>query len=152
MVMILQPVVVLIAWTLAMCLWMYATRLPAMSTARVDPDSLASTPDMSLDKVLEARVQWKAHNFNHLHEAPTLFYAVCLALLGVQFWEAPLTEGATELSILLAWLYVGLRIVHSLVQAVWNKVVVRFALFSLSQITLISLTAIAALAVFSFST
>ncbi len=71
---ILQPVVALLGWTMVIWLWMYATRLPAMSKAQINPDSLALDPDASLDKTLPPQVQWKAHNYNHLHEAPTLFY------------------------------------------------------------------------------
>ena len=77
---ILKPVVALAAWTMLMWLWMYATRLPAMSAAKVDPDSLVKDRVKSLDDLLPAHVQWKAHNYNHLHEAPTVFYAVALAL------------------------------------------------------------------------
>ena len=64
---ILQPVVVLAAWTMAMWAWMYATRIPAMMKLKVDPDSLAHDPDATLDKLLPPQVQWKAHNYNHLH-------------------------------------------------------------------------------------
>ena len=137
---ILQPVVALAAWTMVMWLWMYATRLPAMSAAKVDPDSLARDPDASLDRVLPPQTQWKAHNYNHLHEAPTVFYAVALALA--------LLDAGDGLAATLAWVYVALRVVHSLVQATINKVVVRFAIFSLSSIALIGLTVLAAMAVF----
>lgn len=117
---ILQPAVALMAWTMVMWLWMYATRIPAMSAAKLDPDSLARDPSRTLDDILPANVQWKAHNYNHLHEAPTLFYAAVLviALVG--------QGNGTSASV--AWAYVGLRVVHSLVQATVNKVVVRFSL------------------------
>lgn len=137
---ILQPAIALAGWTMVMWLWMYATRLPAMSAAKVDPDSLANDPDMSLEKVLPPSIQWKAHNYNHLHEAPTVFYAVALALA--------LLEEGNGLAAALAWAYVALRVVHSLVQATWNRVVVRFALFALSSLILIALIVLAALAAF----
>ena len=75
---ILQPIVVLLAWTMIMWLWMYATRIPAMSKAGIDPNDARRTK--ALDETLPAEVQWKAHNYNHLHEAPTVFYAVALVL------------------------------------------------------------------------
>ena len=137
---ILKPVVVLAAWTMVMWLWMYATRLPAMSRAKVDPDALARDPDANLDRALPPQVQWKAHNYNHLHEAPTVFYAIAIIIA--------ITGTGDGLNEMLGWTYVGLRIAHSLVQAVWNKVVVRFALFSLSSIVLIALVLHAAIAVF----
>ena len=93
---ILQPIVVLLAWTMIMWLWMYATRIPAMSKAGIDPNDARRTK--ALDETLPAEVQWKAHNYNHLHEAPTVFYAVALvlAILG-------LGDG---MNALIEWIYV----------------------------------------------
>jgi hypothetical protein len=145
---ILQPVVALVAWTLIMCLWMYAMRLPGMAKAKVDPDSLARDPDADLDRLLPPETQWKAHNYNHLHEAPTVFYAVMLALAAL-YSVAAITSSGAELVGMLGWAYVVLRILHSLVQATVNRVKLRFALFSLSQIVLIALTVLALIAVFT---
>ncbi len=137
---ILQPAVALMIWTMVMWAWMYATRIPAMSKAQVDVDRMVSDPDASLDRSLPPSVQWKAHNYNHLHEAPTVFYAVAivLAILGAG-------DGMNEL---LGWIYTGLRVVHSLVQATANKVMVRFILFLLSSFVLIALIVHAALLLF----
>ena len=138
---ILKPVVVLAGWTMVMWLWMYATRLPAMTAAKVNPDDLVKgSPKKTLDDVLPHTVQWKAHNYNHLHEAPTVFYAVALAL-------ALIGQG-DGLNAKLAWAYVALRVVHSLVQATVNRVMIRFLLFALSSLTLIALTLHLLLAVF----
>lgn len=137
----LQPVVALAGWTMVMWLWLYATRLPALAAAKVDPDSLVQGPKKSLDEVLPHKVQWKAHNYNHLHEAPTVFYAVALTL-------AMIGQG-DNLNATIAWAYVGLRIVHSIYQATINKVPVRFGLFALSSIALIMLIVHAAISVFS---
>ena len=137
---ILQPVVALAAWTMVMWLWMYATRIPAMNAAKVDPDSLVRDPDAKLDKLLPPEVQWKAHNYNHLHEAPTVFYAVAIVLAIVGQGDG--------LNAWLGWAYVALRVVHSLVQAITNKVVVRFVVFVLSSLVLLALIVHAAIAVF----
>ena len=137
---ILQPVVALIAWTFVMWLWMYVTRLPAMKAANVDANSLASTPGASLDTVLPVEVTWKAKNYNHLHEAPTLFYAVTITLAVLEVGE----RGA----LWLAWAYVGLRVIHSLVQATTANVPLRFLVFISSQLVLLGLVVIAALFVF----
>lgn len=138
---ILQPAVVLMIWTMVMWAWMYATRIPAMQKAQVDVNRLVSDPDASLDRQLPAQVQWKAHNYNHLHEQPTVFYAVAVVLAIV---------GAGDgLNALLAWIYVGLRVIHSIVQVTANKVMVRFVLFALSSVVLIALIVDAALVVFS---
>ncbi len=132
---ILRPVVVLLAWTMVMWVWMYITRIPAMTKAQITPDEARKTG--TLDARLPEQVQWKAHNYNHLHEQPTVFYAVCL-LLAMVGWG----DGMTAF---LAWIYVGLRILHSLVQVTANKVLVRFVLFALSSMVLIALIAQAAI-------
>ncbi|MBU6267523.1 MAG: MAPEG family protein [Sphingomonadales bacterium] len=125
----LKPVVALAGWTMIMWFWLYATRLPAMG--KVDMSALANDPTKTLDHVLPANVQWKAHNYNHLHEAPTVFYAVCLVIA--------LTGNGGGYGAKVAWAYVGLRIVHSLVQVTINNVPARFVVFVLSSLCLMAL-------------
>jgi hypothetical protein len=137
---ILQPVAVLIAWSLIMWLWMYATRLPAISRSGEDAKAWVGTIGADLRAKLPARTQWKADNYNHLMEQPTLFYAVALLL-------AVAGQG-DGLNATLAWSYTGLRIAHSLLQATVNRVVVRFALHALGTIPLIALALHALLTVF----
>ncbi|WP_375392234.1 MAPEG family protein [uncultured Sphingomonas sp.] len=137
---ILKPVVVLIAWTLVMLVWAVGTRLPAMKAAGVNLRKLVGGKGADADGVLPARAQWKAHNYNHLTEQPTIFYAVAFVIA--------FTGTAFPLNVYLAWGYVGLRIAHSLVQATFNRVIVRFALFLLSTLCLVALTLHAATAVF----
>ncbi len=138
---ILQPVVALAVWTMIMWIWMYATRLPAMGKVEgLDTKNWIGGVGGDLDKVLPSKVQWIAHNYNHLHEAPTVFYAVSIVLA--------LVGAGDGFNATLAWVYVVLRITHSLVQALWNRVAVRFVLFALSSIVLVMLTAHAAFEVF----
>ena len=85
-----------------------------------------------LDGVLEDHVQWKAHNYNHLLEQPTLFYAIALTLA--------LLGGSTGWNLWLAWAYVGLRVLHSLIQATTNVVRWRFLIFTLASLVLLALT------------
>jgi len=137
---ILKPVVALAIWTMVMLVWMYATRIPAITALKLEPDSLARDPSRTLDDILPAPVQWKSHNFNHLHEAPTVFYAIAIVLAIV---------GAGDgLNATLGWAYVAVRVVHSLVQATVNKVMVRFMLFALSSLILAALITRGAIAVF----
>jgi hypothetical protein len=137
---ILQPVIALVLWTMLIWLWMYVTRIPAMNKAKVDVANLRGGKGADLDAILPPEVQWKAHNYNHLLTEPTLFYAICLslALLG-----AGMGFNAT-----LAWIYVGLRVLHSLIQVTVNRVMFRFMVFALSSIVLIWLTINAALIAF----
>ncbi|UHQ55220.1 MAPEG family protein [Microbulbifer sp. YPW16] len=127
---ILFPVTVLVAWSLLMWLWMYATRLPAISRAGIDLDPTVPPPELM--GRLPARVRWKADNYNHLMEQPTLFYAICLT-------QALLGQG-NGADLWLAWGYVGLRVAHSLFQALINKIEVRFMIFTLSTLVLFALT------------
>ena len=137
---ILQPVVALLAWTMVMWLWMYATRIPAMMKAGIDAKGMVGSTGASLRAQLPENVSWKADNYNHLHEAPTLFYAVALVL-------AVIGQG-DGMNTTIAWAYVGLRVLHSIVQVTINRVVVRFALFALSSLALIALILHAGIAVF----
>ena len=137
---ILKPMAVLAAWTMFMWLWMYATRIPAMGAAKVDADALVKQGGQTLDDILPANVQWKAHNYNHLHEAPTVFYAVALTLA--------LLDAGAGLNAQIAWFYVGMRVVHSLVQATVNHQTSRFLLFLLSTVALMALIVRAAMIVF----
>jgi hypothetical protein len=127
----IAPVVALIAWSLIMLIWLYATRIPAMAKAKLRPGK-ATKADM--EALPSANV---ANNYNHLMEQPTLFYALCFAL---QF----LGQGDNAINIGLAWLYVAIRIVHSLVQATVNIIVLRFFIFVLGSLVLIALTVHAA--------
>jgi hypothetical protein len=133
---LLSPVVALVAWTFVMWAWMYATRIPAIRKAAMPMDPTIPRGEQMAQ--LPAHVRWKADNYNHLMEMPTLFYAVGIVLALVS--DAPGTDAA------LAWTYVGLRVVHSLVQALMNKIVLRFALFNLSALVLLALTLRALLA------
>jgi len=134
---ILAPVTALLILSCIMWAWMYITRLPAVSKAgmKLDPN-LPKGVQMA---ELPARVRWKADNYNHLLEQPTLFYAVAftLALLGA----------GDGLNLTLAWAYVAIRVVHSLHQALWNKIEIRFVLFLLSSLVLVALVIRAALLV-----
>lgn len=137
---LLQPAVVLALWTLIMLAWTVAVRLPAMKKAGLALGELVGTTGADADRGLPAHAQWKAHNYNHLLEQPTLFYVllVVLALAGVDDFPVRMV----------AWSYVTLRIAHSLWQATVNRVAGRFWLFLLSTLALIALAVRAAIAVF----
>lgn len=134
---ILAPIVALVAWSMVMWTWMYITRIPAIQNMKMRLDRNAPRGEQMSQ--LPANVRWKADNYNHLMEQPTIFYAITLALA--------LMEQGGGANLALAWIYVALRVVHSIVQATWNKILVRFAVFSLSSLALIGLTFNACLAV-----
>jgi hypothetical protein len=127
---LLGPVIALVAWSQVMWLWMYATRIPAMIAAKMKPDPNAPRGEQMAQ--LPASVRWKADNYNHLMEQPTVFYAIVITLV--------LLGSSGDTAWVLAWSYVALRVVHSLTQALVNKIELRFLLFVLSNIPLIGLT------------
>ena len=133
---ILGPVVALVAWSLVMMLWMVATRFPAMKRKGISLKGRRGGRGAQLDGVVEDQVQWKAHNYNHLMEQPTLFYAIALALALMGFGGG--------INLWLAWAYVAFRILHSLIQATVNIVLWRFLAFTGGTLCLIGLTVHAA--------
>jgi len=135
---IFAPAIVLVLWSLAMLGWLAITRLPAMAKAGIALASVVGARGVNLEGVVPDKVNWKAHNYAHLMEQPTLFYATVI-ILGV------IGQG-DGLNLQLAWAYVILRIAHSLVQATWNRVIVRFTLFSLATVALLMLAVRAAMA------
>ncbi|MBL4717834.1 MAPEG family protein [Qipengyuania profunda] len=126
----LAPAAVLIAWSLLILFWMAFTRLPALSKAGGLGAAKPGGRGQDLEGVIPDKINWKSHNYAHLMEQPTLFYAasVIIALLG-----------ASALDTVFAWIYVALRIVHSIWQATVNVVKIRFLLFIASTIALIYL-------------
>ena len=128
---ILKPVIVLAAWSMIMWLWMYAMRLPAMKRAGMLDVAMIGSVGADIRAKLSGRDQWPADNYNHLMEQPTVFYAVALSLA---FVGAGNTLNAT-----LAWIYVAVRIIHSLVQISVNHVPTRFAFHAIGTIPLIML-------------
>ena len=128
---ILTPVILLVAWSQIMWLWMYLTRIPAIKAANMQLDPEAPRGQQMAS--LPSKVRWKADNYNHLMEQPTIFYAIVFAL--------SLLEEGDGLNLVMAWAYVLIRIVHSLFQATVNKIEVRFTLFVLSNIALFVLAA-----------
>ncbi len=135
---ILQPALWLILWSIIMLMWMAITRFSAIGKAGVD---LSNAPPggrgQDLEGVLPASVNWKAHNYTHLMEQPTLFYALC-GIVAITNLDNPLL-------VQLAWAYTALRVVHSIWQATVNKVPIRFGIFVISTICLAAMAVITAL-------
>jgi hypothetical protein len=125
---LIVPVLALVGWTFVMWVWLYATRIPALRAARVD---LAAISRTGAQLELPPEVSRVADNYNHLHEQPTLFYAVALA--------AQLANAVDGLSVALAWSYVALRVIHSFVQATRNVIIVRFYVFATASAVLLLL-------------
>ena len=136
---LLAPGAVLVLWTLIVLVWAGVTRFQAFS--RVGIDLKAAPPGgrgVDLEGVLPPPTNWKSHNYTHLCEQPTIFYAVIIFL--------HLSGGSTDLTRGLAWAYVVLRIVHSFWQSTVNRIPVRFVIFSLATLCLLALSLLAVIA------
>lgn len=132
---ILTPALALITWTLIIWAWMYALRIPAMQAANIDAQDAAHPGSLN---ALPANVRSVADNYNHLHEQPTIFYALV-------FYSALAGNVGSTLTTL-AWVYVLLRVVHSLIQCTGNKVMLRFSTFALASLVLVAMAVVNLLA------
>lgn len=126
---ILAPAAILILWSLFVLLWMTFTRFSAFAKAGLNlNEAEPGARYVDVEPSMPAKVNWKSHNYTHLMEQPTLFYAVVVVLA--------LAGDASDLSLTMAWAYVGIRVVHSIWQATVNIIPVRVVLFTLSTLCL----------------
>ena len=127
----MTPVLALVVWTLVVLVWLYVRRIPAMRKAGIDPAKIKGSESYASMPPINPKAVWVADNYNHLHEQPTIFYALCLYshLVGV-------TDG---INVGLAWAYVGIRVVHSFIQLTTNFVPVRFLVFNIGSLVLMIL-------------
>ena len=130
---LVAPIVALVAWTLIVMLWMLVTRMQEFRRLGI---TLGKIPDgargLDLEGKAEASAQWKSHNYNHLMEQPTIFYAIVIAL-AMMGMDQPI-------NVWLAWGYVALRVLHSLIQCTSNIVRFRLPVFGLASLCLLGLT------------
>ena len=129
---ILAPAAVLILWSMIVLFYMVITRFKAFGDAGI---TLSSTPAgtryVDAEPKMPAKVNWVSHNYTHLVEQPTLFYAA-VAVLAI-------AGDSSQLSLALAWGYTGLRIAHSLWQIFVNVLTGRVILFTLSTVCMLGL-------------
>jgi hypothetical protein len=130
---LLGPVVALVAWSIVMLFWLALARAPQLRGRKIPEGARGA----DLEREQPGPSHWPAHNYAHLMEQPTLFYAIVFALILMRF-DAPI-------NVWLAWGYVGLRILHSIFQATVNVVPVRFLIFLLATLCLVGLTTHAAI-------
>jgi hypothetical protein len=134
---LIAPIVALVAWTLIIQIWMYVVRIREMRRAGISMRGRVGTKGGALEGVIPDQANWKAHNYNHLMEQPTIFYAIVIALILMDF--------DMTINVYLAWAYVAFRVLHSLVQVTVNVVLYRFLLFILASLCLLGLTTHAAI-------
>ena len=109
-----------------------STRLPYLMKNNIPAQELQNASDVAVK--LPGKERRVSDNYNHLHEQPTLFYALAIALA--------LTGAAGPSQILLAWVYVASRVIHSIIQCTYNSVMHRFLLFFVGTVALVGMVAI----------
>jgi hypothetical protein len=122
---IMQPAITLMLLTMVVWIYMYIRRLSYVGQHRIDPDSINS-PE-ALNAALPDAVNAPSNNLKNLFELPVIFYAVCIFLLATE---------ADATFVNLAWAYVALRAVHSLIHCTVNIVTYRFLAYLLSTLVL----------------
>lgn len=125
----LYPVFALAAWTFLVLMRLAATRFK--SELRPADFVIGESERVPLKARLANR------NYQNLLELPVLFYVVCLLLY--------VGNAASGTAVWLAWAYVALRVLHSLVHLTYNNVMHRFAFFALSNFFIVGLWIIAAM-------
>lgn len=134
---ILAPAAVLVLWSLIMLFWLAFARFRAAAKLGSKEPVPPGLRGQDIDPQL-GPAAWKSHNYTHLMEQPTIFYPTVFVLF--------LTGAATPITVIVAWAYVGLRIVHSIYQATVNQVTVRFSIFLVATLCLLFLAVQAVLA------
>ena len=124
----MTPVLALVVWTMVILVWLYLRRIPAMRKAGIDPAKIKGSETYASMPQLDPKAVWVSDNYNHLHEQPVIFYALCVYTHLVGVWDG--------LNVGLAWAYVAIRIFHSLIQVTTNFVPLRFAVFNLGSLVL----------------
>ena len=114
---LLTPALILVLWTFTIFLIFTYGRLNFIKNANVDAAQMKD-----LRGNYPAWVERASDNYNHLFEQPVAFYVVTLAIA--------LTNNFDPLMIQLAWAFVILRIIHSLIQLTINYIPLRFCIFA----------------------
>lgn len=122
---IFAPFFVLILLTIVVWFYMYARRIPFITKNRLTPDQLRPT---EFARLSPPDISNPSDNLKNLFELPTIFYALALYLF--------VTKQVDGVYLAAAWLFVGLRVLHSAVHCTINIVIVRFWLYAVSAMAL----------------
>lgn len=122
----IKPMLAMMGVTAGVWGCLYIKRIPYLLREKINPQSIR-TPELMSTAVPE-HIQYPAYNLRNLFELPVIFYGVCLITAHLQL-ESPLLVG-------LAWSYVVLRAIHSVIHCSYNRVTHRFATYFLSSLVL----------------
>ena len=119
---LLTPIFVLVLWTFTVFLVLAFGRIKYTK----NPQDAAHSKD--LKGTMPDWVERAADNYNHLFEQPVAFYALTLCIAVINDFDSFMVQ--------LAWAFVVLRIMHSLVQLTFNLVLLRFFIFVMGWLVL----------------
>jgi hypothetical protein len=123
---IFQPMMAVVTLTAVVWFAMYVTRVRAMRQAG-KPVQAYTVPDR-ITEFLPEKANYPANNFKNLFELPVLFYVMCIYLY--------VTGNVDVVYMIAAWLFAGLRVLHSLVHCTVNIVILRFQVYFAGGIVL----------------
>ena len=123
---IVWPMLSMVGLTLAVWLFLYARRLHWIFANDIAPNRL-QTPKQR-DALIPENINYASYNFQNLFELPVIFYALCLLMY--------VTDNVSRIDIVLAWIFVTTRIVHSVVHVTFNDVRLRFGAYLVGAIAL----------------
>lgn len=124
---LLWPVFALAGWTGGVLILVGVRRIRAGLAEGISPREYA----LGESSRVPARVTLANRNYMNLLELPVLFYVACIV--------GHVSAAASPLAVVLAWAYVVLRVVHSLIHLSFNHVMARFAAFATSNVVLVAL-------------
>ena len=112
---LLTPIFALILWTFAVFLVL------AFGRVKYTKNPQDAAHSKNLKGSMPDWVERAADNYNHLFEQPVAFYALTICVAVINNFDSFMVK--------LAWAFVALRIIHSLVQLTFNFVLLRFFIF-----------------------
>jgi len=134
---ILFPVFALALWTFLVLLQIPIVRFRSVRRQEVTANDFK----YGESSAVPTYVSTPNRNYMNLLELPVLFYVVCLLIY--------ITGITSSMMVTTAWLYVGLRVVHSLIHLSYNHVIHRLLAFAASNLVLMVLWIFAAVEIFS---
>jgi len=122
---IFAPFFVMIALTFCVWFYMYVKRIPFIRKNFRNMDNVSAE---EFQAASPPAVSNPSNNLKNLFEMPIVFYALCLYLF--------VTQQVDAVYLLAAWVFAGIRVLHSIVHCTFNKVLLRFGLYLISAVAL----------------
>lgn len=120
------PLVGMMVLTLVVWLWMFVKRFGYIAAHNIEPDDL-KTPEQ-VNAAIPAELAGPANNLKNLFELPVIFYGLCMYLM--------LSYTLDNTHVVCAWVFLGFRVLHSIIHCSYNNVNHRFLMYLISSVAL----------------